>query len=370
MTPPTKCLIVDDTAENLVAMQALLRRDDLEILLARSGHEALELLLVHDVALALLDVQMADMDGFELAELMRGAERTKHVPIIFVTAGSRDPQRVFQGYETGAVDFLFKPIEPHVLRSKVDVFVELYAQRRELAEALRLNEMFIAILGHDLRNPLGAMLTGAQALELKVTDPNQRRTLARMISAGQRMTEMIEELLDLTRARLGGGLGFARGQDPLDVGAIVRRAVDELKATHGDREVQVTVRGDAATAGDPDRLVQMFSNLIGNALDHGTDGTAVTIAVEGGEQEIVARVHNHGAIPPHMLPTLFNPFHDRTSGAASRSHGLGLGLFIAQQIALAHKGRIDVVSSEVSGTTLTVCIPRAAADGVRSATAG
>ena len=127
-----KCLLVDDLEENLLALPALLRRDDVEVLQARSGAEALELLLAHDVALALLDVQMPDMDGFELAELMRGSERTRHVPIIFVTAGARDQHRLFQGYEIGAVDFLYKPIEPHILTNKADVFFQLYRQKQQL----------------------------------------------------------------------------------------------------------------------------------------------------------------------------------------------------------------------------------------------
>src|SRR5580658_840228 len=156
-----KCLIVDDLQENLLALAALLQRDDVAILAARSGSEALELLLVHDFALAFLDVQMPDMDGFELAELMRGSERTRHVPIIFVTAGLRDQYRLFKGYDTGAVDFLYKPIDPHILKSKADVFFQLYRQKQQLAcqvdaptETLRLNELFTAVLGHDLRNPL------------------------------------------------------------------------------------------------------------------------------------------------------------------------------------------------------------------------
>src|SRR6185312_10736222 len=107
MSEPIKYLLVDDLEENLIALEALLRRDGVEILKASSGREALELLLAHDVALALLDVQMPEMDGFELAELMRGAERTRHVPIIFVTAATHEPQRVFQAYDAGAVDFLF-----------------------------------------------------------------------------------------------------------------------------------------------------------------------------------------------------------------------------------------------------------------------
>ena len=141
---PIKFLLVDDVSDNLFALEAIIRRKGLEVLVARSGSDALELLLVHDVSLALLDVQMPEMDGFELAEVMRGVERTKHVPIIFVTAGTRDPQRVFKGYESGAVDFLFKPIDPHILKSKVNVFFDLAHQRREASqiheEMLAMNE--------------------------------------------------------------------------------------------------------------------------------------------------------------------------------------------------------------------------------------
>ena len=130
MTPalsPVHYLLVDDLEENLLALEGLLRRPDLVLLRARSGTEALELLLKYDVALALIDVQMPVMDGFELAELMRGTERTRRVPIIFLTAGSSDSQRRFRGYETGAVDFLLKPIEPDVLRSKAAVVSEQMA---------------------------------------------------------------------------------------------------------------------------------------------------------------------------------------------------------------------------------------------------
>ncbi len=128
-----KILLVDDNEPNLLALRQLLRRDDVEMLEARSGRDALELLLHHDIALAFIDVQMPIMDGFELAELMRGSQRSRHVPIIFLTAGPQDNLRRFQGYTAGAVDFLYKPIEPHVLQSKAGIFLELYQQRAELA---------------------------------------------------------------------------------------------------------------------------------------------------------------------------------------------------------------------------------------------
>lgn len=212
-----KCLVVDDVPENLVAVEALLHSDSIEVLKAQSGPEALELLLLHgDVALALLDVQMPEMNGFELAELIRGSERTRHIPLIFMTAGSRDPNWQFRGYETGAVDFLYKPIDPQMLASKAGVFFELFRQKRSLArelrertEALRINEMFMAVLSHDLRTPLMAIGAAATALQRQPLAADRAQALAgRVLSSSQRMARMIEDLLDVTRIRQGTGLAM------------------------------------------------------------------------------------------------------------------------------------------------------------------
>ena len=354
---PLKVLIVDDNPENLVALEALIRRDGVQLLIARSGSEALELLLVHDVALALLDVQMPDMDGFELAELMRGGARTRQVPIMFITAGASDPWRVFKGYETGAVDFLVKPLDPHVLRSKVDVFLQLADQREQVTQALRLNELFVGILGHDLRNPLGAMVIGAELLASQLTDDRQLRTLQRMTAAGRRMAAMIEQLLDLTRARLGGGVGFLRANQPLDVRELVQRTLDELRTNHPGRELAFEATSDCTTTGDPERLLQLFSNLVGNALTHGDPAGGVAVGVTGTSRDVVVEVRNQGVIPPERVASLFEPFR-RKPRDSSRSSGLGLGLYICQQIAHAHGGDIAVESSDDAGTIVTVRLPR------------
>jgi PAS domain S-box-containing protein len=152
---PVKFLAVDDLDENLVALEALLRREGLEIIKARSGSEALELLLQHDIALALLDVQMPEMNGFELAELMRGLERTRRIPIIFVTALPADENRRFRGYEAGAVDYLQKPIDPQILQGKTSVFFDLARQRNELRQqADRLREALDLLQAHTNNSPL------------------------------------------------------------------------------------------------------------------------------------------------------------------------------------------------------------------------
>src|SRR5215510_4721099 len=132
---PVNILLVDDKSENLMALEEVLRQPDRQLFRAGSGNDALRLVLKHDFAVVLLDVEMPGMDGYETAQLMRSAERSKLVPIIFVTAGDRSDERAFRGYETGAVDFLYKPLNIHTLKCKVDVFVELYRKTRELARA-------------------------------------------------------------------------------------------------------------------------------------------------------------------------------------------------------------------------------------------
>ena len=352
---PLKVLLVDDTPENLVALQALLRRTDVELVLARSGNEALEQCLVHELALALVDVQMPEMDGFELAELMRGAERTRHVPIIFVTAGARDHARMFRGYELGAVDYLYKPVDTQVLTGKVNVFLELAAHRRQLAHALQLNELFVAILGHDLRNPLAAMTSGIDLLSMTSKDPAQQSVLARMRRSGARMQAMIRDLLDLSHARLAGGLGLARNREPVDVSEVLASAVEEVRAGR-EREIVVAGGGAPPVRGDRERLLQLLSNLLANAVAHGAEGTTVTARVTSSAEHVDVEIHNFGAIPDDVRTRLFEPFH-RARGA--QAQGLGLGLYIARQIALAHGGDVLVRSRDPEGTTFTVRLPRA-----------
>ena len=361
--PRIKCLLVDDLKDNLLALAALLQSEEVETFCAQSGPEALELLLVHDFALAFLDVQMPDMDGFQLAELMRGSERTRHVPIIFVTAGAREQQRVFKGYESGAVDFIYKPIEPHILKNKADVFFQLYRQRQQLAqelkertETLRLNEMFSALLAHDLRNPLSAILASAQLLKRRSAEAAAQEAAARILSSGGHMGRLIEDMLDLARARLAGGIVIKR--EHADIKVLVERVVREHQAAAPERIIDMGCVGDCRGRMDAERIAQVASNLIGNALKHGDMGSPVTVRVEGtSPREVILTVANSGTIPPEIVEHLFDPFRGghRPPG---RSEGLGLGLYIVHQIVKAHGGRVDVDTGRDNRTALRVSIPR------------
>ncbi len=360
-----KCLLVDDLEENLLALSALLRDESVEVLEARSGAEALELLLLNDCALAFVDVQMPEMDGFELAELMRSNDRTRHVPIIFVTAGTQDRQRIFKGYDLGAVDFLYKPIEPAILKNKASVFFQLFRQKLQLAEqlaerteTLRLNEMFIAVLSHDLRNPLNAIYSAAELMNNRSNDDMVKAMSKQIKTSGGRMRRMLDDLLDLARVRLGGGLTVQAA--PADLGQVAAKVVGELQAVHAERHIAVELQGDLAGRWDADRMAQLISNLLGNALTHGTASEPIELMLDGTTADRVwVKVANAGVIAPELLWHLFEPFR-RGERKLGQRDGLGLGLHIVSQIAERHGGSVKVESSEAAGTMFSVELPRSA----------
>ena len=224
-------------------------------------------------------------------------------------------------------------------------------------------EMFIAILGHDLRTPLGAIITSSTfMLETDGLEEPHLTLTSRIASSSRRMERMIGDLLDLTRSRLGGGIPIECGR--MSVERVVRDVVSELSAVHASRTVEVSASGDLDGSWDEGRLTQVMANLVGNALEHGDPDRPVSVTLTGRPKEVMIVVHNYGVpIVPSMLSRIFNPM-KRRQGRGGRppdatSH-LGLGLYIAERIISAHGGTIRVASSASEGTTFTIHLPREA----------
>jgi signal transduction histidine kinase/CheY-like chemotaxis protein len=228
---------------------------------------------------------------------------------------------------------------------------------RDLSE--RFRDLFIGMLGHDLRNPLNAVNVAAHVLEdVGALTPTQTKAVLRIRNSASRMTRMITQVLDFTRVRAGGGIPLDRKAS--DLKAICAHAIDELAVSNPERAIDAVYVGDTAGLWDADRLAQVFSNLVGNALTHGRPDAPVRVVVDGSAPAVLCSVHNLGRpIPAAMLSTLFDPFRRAVHGKSAGTAGLGLGLFIAQHIIRAHGGHIEVQSSEVDGTRFTFQLDRA-----------
>jgi signal transduction histidine kinase len=372
-----RLLLVDDIPANLVALQAILEPLEQELVLAHSGDEALLALLKGDFACILMDVQMPGLTGLETAALIRSCERTRHIPLIFITALSREAAYITRGYAQGAVDYLLKPVDPDILRSKVQVFVDLYlrgeqlkrqalelaAHRRAQEEFLRaaeLEQQLVGIVGHDIRTPLSAILTTARGqLATNQLAPTQRTAFERVMRGGERIHQIVDLLLDFTRARIGGGIPVSRR--PGDLNEMCRRVADELQAARPERTLLCDFSPEALLGEwDQERLAQVLANLLDNALKYSPQDTPVRLSTqEQGAEAVLIEVHNQGApIPEHLLPLLFEPFRRGESTEQTARTSLGLGLYIAHDIVRAHGGSLTVHSTAEEGTTFRVCLSR------------
>jgi signal transduction histidine kinase len=221
--------------------------------------------------------------------------------------------------------------------------------------ASELREQFVAILGHDLRNPLQAIAATGQLIEQKASDPTVKEMAKRISKNVKRMSALISDILDFAQARLGGGIGVSIDAGG-EVGSALRDVVKELQDAHPDREIILDIRATCAIRCDIPRLQQVTSNLVANALTHGSVNRPVRVSAVTEEREFVLSVYNEGeAIPAEMLPRLFEPFWRRATGG--HRQGLGLGLSICSQIVRAHEGTLTVASSNEEGTTFTARFP-------------
>jgi signal transduction histidine kinase len=225
----------------------------------------------------------------------------------------------------------------------------------ELNQTIRFNEMLTGILAHDLRNPLNVITVSGHILARHEDSTRIAKPVSRILNSADRMGRMITQLLDFAHVRLGGGLKLSR--EEVDLGGLCTAVADELGTVHGDRSVRVELAGDLVGSWDKDRLVQLLGNLCANACQHGTPGAPVTVRADGSTREaVVVEVSNEGVIPAERLPGIFEPL--RIGKRNERSSGLGLGLYITQQIAEAHGGKIEASSGSERGTRFTVTLPR------------
>jgi len=379
----TKLLIVDDLPENLLALSKIIEQNDRTIFQASSGEQALALLLEHDFALAIIDVMMPGMDGFELAELMRGTERTRNVPIVFVSAAGKELNHAFKGYETGAVDFLYKPLDIAAVKSKVNVFValcqqrievkrqvealeesrrELRATQAELERSVQMRDDFMSMVAHELRTPLNTLFLETQLREMQLAKGNQgafsEENLRKMVARDGRqihsMIRLINDMVDVSRIR-SGKLSIRPADTELS--ALLARIVSDLAQRTEAAGGTIALNAPSTVAGvwDEFRVEQIIINLLTNALRYGgSKPVTITLRKRDGWADIEVRDQGVGISPEDQL-RIFKPF--ERAGTKDVREGLGLGLYIARQLAESHGGTLDVRSAPDQGAAFILSLP-------------
>lgn len=406
MSEKQKILIVDDRPENLYALESTLKETNAEIVKAMSGNDALVACLNHEFALAILDVQMPEMDGYELAEHLRSEEKTRHIPIVFLTAYS-DDQQMFKGYGIGAMDYIVKPYDPIVLLSKVLAFLELDRQRAEIQrqrthledivfdrtrelnqvnekllqeisdrkraeeEVRKLNddlellvnrrtaqleavnkelEAFAYSVSHDLRAPLRAIEGFSQALledYQAALDEQGKDYLQRVSGEARRMAQLIQDLLVLSRVTRAE-MSF----QPVDLSSLALNVVEMLRQGDPSHHVDVSVAKGLTADGDPHLLRQVLDNLLGNAWKFTvrTENARIELASQNLEENDTYFVRDNGAgFDMAYADKLFSPF-QRLHGM-TEFPGTGIGLSTVQRIITRHGGRVWAEGAVGRGAT-------------------
>jgi signal transduction histidine kinase len=357
-------LVVDDHPPNIIALESVLAPLPFKTVAAVSGAEAIRRAEVAEFVLILMDVHMPGLDGFETVERLRRTDGAREAPVVFLTAVRDTPEDAKRAYALGAVDYVTKPFDPDVLRAKVRALVSLYTrgrreERARREEMDRLRDLFLGAVGHDLRNPLNAIVMGAKLLRTK-HETSQVSVVERIERSARRMNEIIDDTLHLVRDRFAGKVPLKLASTDLDT--VCRSVLAELRTIRPDREIQLDVHGDVGGVWEAAKLARIVSNLVGNALKHTRQGP-VCVRIDGDTETVTLAVHNGGpAIAPEILPRLFEPFRRGQTSA----EGVGLGLYIVREIARAHGGTVEVRSTEAAGTTFAVTLPRVPPAPVRS----
>lgn len=365
-----KILIVDDKAENIFALEQILDDENRTFLRATSGNDALKMAYnTPDLSLILLDVQMPEMDGFEVAEFLGGNRHTREIPIIFVTAISKERKYIVRGLEEGAIDYLFKPLDTDIVRAKVSTLLRITEQKlviKEKNNALQqLNEeknYLIGMAAHDLRNPLAGIM---MLSELLISEENLSESIQEMAklmnTASKGMLSIINDLLDVSKIESGKLEINAR---PVLIDEIVAKSISNNKFQAEYKSISFKTNfaehGLRAMA-DPHRVEQVLDNLISNAIKYSEKHTMVMLECSRSENGILIKVKDQGqGIPADELSKLFSPFRKakgvRTTGGESST---GLGLAIVKKMVEAQNGIIWASSEVGKGSEFSFTLPEA-----------
>jgi two-component system, sensor histidine kinase and response regulator len=331
-------LAVDDTPANLLALSAIIKSTGHEFVGVASGLEALEVVQTRSFAVILLDVMMPVLDGLGTLERLREIPSAKNVPVIFLTAHDLDSRVMQRAYSLGALDYLVKPVEPEILRGKLSAFIALYLQGEEIrsqAEQLRRKDRYIAVLAHDLRNPIATISLSAKQLEQNA-DASVRKTAERIARATSRMVRLTDDLLESAREAAAAG----KPQRVLmDLTELLHELVQDFETTHPTVRFATSLQPRVRGTWDPARLTQALSNLLVNAVKYGSGWVSVVLSTSADTASVT--VENGGAgIDRDQLERVFEPFVQANQGGA----GVGLGLFIVREIVRGHGGDVHAFS--------------------------
>lgn len=361
-------LIVDDREENIISLQSIIEGEKRQIYTARSGNEALKQTLSVSFDLILCDVQMPGMDGFEMLELLRMDPRKRYIPFIFITAINKEDKYVHRGYNEGAVDYLFKPLNTDITRAKVDVFVEMAKQKKELEQKnIRLKSLseqknqFLGMLAHDLRNPIGVLQYNSDILlqELSATlTQEQIDALNSMKESSTYMLNLVNDLLDISHLESGK---MTLTTDVVNIEKLIRDIISSNRFIAREKNITLEANIDAdlpALLLDEQKIRQVLNNLITNAVKFSFSETIITVSVQKQPESLLFKVKDQGqGIPESELDKLFKPYQTTSVKSTQGEKSTGLGLLICNRIVEAHGGKIKVASTVGKGSEFFFEIP-------------
>jgi len=372
-----KILLVDDRKEDLLSMEVLLSNPNYIFYKANSGREALRILLKDaDFAIILIDVQMPQLNGYETTALIRESEKLKSIPIIFLTANNDKPNHVFAGYQTGAVDYMIKPVVPEILRAKVVVFADLYRKTKELfiqrqkllvlnkeleersEELARSNsdlEKFAYVASHDMQEPLRTIVSYIELIQKKISgsvDEEMKQYMDFVVHAGYRMRELITGLLEYSKVD--------KEQKPFEKVScedVLKEVIENLHSSIDDNNVTIISDVLPEINANHIRMVQLFQNLISNAIKFkGDNKPQVKISCKKREGYYLFSIEDNGiGINPDYKDKIFEIF--RRLYPIGKYLGSGIGLAISKKIVESYKGKIWVESKPGKGSTFYFTIP-------------